>query len=44
MSNEPEDRLLLSLDIIRNRLVETICQIDKEWDYIEKCKKLKKKK
>ena len=37
----PEDRLIGCLDIIRWRLVEAICEIDKQIAYLERLKKIK---
>lgn len=40
----PEDRTLQSLMTIRWRLVELIATIDKEYDYITRCKEKRYKK
>lgn len=39
-----EDRIITELSIVRLKLVETICQIDKSIEYLERLKKLRKEK
>lgn len=34
----PEDRIITSLEIVRYRLVRTICEIDKQIEYLERHK------
>lgn len=40
----PEDRIITSLQIVRLKAVDFICAIDKECDYIERCKEIRYKK
>lgn len=37
----PEDRIITSLEIIRCKCVDLIGAIDKEMDYIERCKEVR---
>ena len=37
-----EDRTIGSLQTVRWRLVESLCEIDKQINYLERCKEIKK--
>jgi len=41
---QPEDRAITSLEIVRMKIVDALCRIDKELKYLDRVKDVNKKK
>lgn len=41
--DKPEDRAIGSLQTVRWRLVEALCEIDEQIKYLEKCKEVQER-